>query len=238
MNAKRAIRCRSTARSPLLQEVCEECGAPMVIVTTAARPLEALPELQLPRRRKRRQGRRARHQAEAKAGCQEARGEEIEHDADHESQPPRSRERHEEQRLEQVLIVSARPTRSGARGCTAFPPRAFCFCGVVGRPLVMAYAHSLSGRRVVRHGGLYKHRKTCRNANAAVTCFLAGLFTFTVEDNESIEATPGGNREQGQPSLVQATSARPLRTSSLARISPTSFWWTWQRVFLRARRLI
>ena len=44
-----ATRFRSTARSQATGEVCEHCGAPMVIVTTARGPVEALPQLRLPR---------------------------------------------------------------------------------------------------------------------------------------------------------------------------------------------
>ena len=53
----------------------------------------------------------------------------------------------------------------------------------------MLIAQEQIGRR---HEQRYEHRNTCRNANAAVKCFLAGLFTFTIEDNESIEGLQEG----------------------------------------------
>ena len=57
-------------------EVCEHCGAPLVVVTTAARSVEALPQLRLPRQGTGRgQGRQGREGCRAETGRQEARGE-------------------------------------------------------------------------------------------------------------------------------------------------------------------
>ena len=109
------------------EEVCEECGAPMVIVTTARGPWKLCPNFSCPSKRRRR---RAETSAEGEQGRrQEIHGEEIEHEEDHEKQLPRSREQQKRAKTRTGHDrLSETEIHLNARGALR-SSRAFYFCG-------------------------------------------------------------------------------------------------------------
>lgn len=105
MNARRAIRCRSTARSPLLKRCARNAVRRWSSSRRRAGHGSSVRTSAVLRRRRRR---RVRHQARAKQAPRNPRRRNRARRRPR-KQLPRSREQQKEQRLEQVTIVPVRP---------------------------------------------------------------------------------------------------------------------------------